>query len=170
MRLFDVYENASKISKKLKPTFVGLKFSKESNNVIYELSRGLPNRINEKSIHVTLIYSREPIKYTSKNPKKPITATPKCYSIFSGTNDTKCLVIELDSPEIISLHNSIMDSTGASYDFPEYKPHVTLSYNVGNDFDLDTLPAISDIPELYLDVEYTQDIDFSWGLNNVVKD
>jgi 2'-5' RNA ligase len=54
-------------------------------------------------------------------------ATVKGFKIFPLRTGGNCLVLELSSPEIEELHEYAR-SLGCTHDYPEYTPHVTLTY------------------------------------------
>jgi hypothetical protein len=108
-----------------------------------------------------LIYSKAPISFTARGKlETPISIKPKHYSIFE-TDEGPCLVLELNSPALIKRHNEIM-ALGASYPHDVYNPHVTLSYNVGEKFDIASLPPVESLPNLVCHQEYSQRLDTNW--------
>lgn len=146
------------------PTFAALRLSGPSRAEIMKLSKGIEHRTQESAIHVTLIYSKKPIVLKGRGDlKPPMTAKAKQYSLFTTEGGNYCLVLELDAPDIVARHKAIMEETGASYDHPEYHPHITLSYDVGKDFDLNSLPPVTEVPVLYLVQEYAQKINPKWA-------
>lgn len=57
-------------------------------------------------------------------------AYPQGYHIFEGKNGKNILVILLDSEDATNRHQKLMKQHDATYYFPEYKPHITLSYDI----------------------------------------
>ena len=82
----------------------------------------------------------------------PITAKFKEWKIFDTAIGTtgKCLVMALESEELHEHHNMLRKKYGASYDFPEYIPHMTVSYS----YDSDKVPDLQPDIELVFD-KYT---------------
>jgi hypothetical protein len=71
--------------------------------------------------------------------------------------------------ELNARHKELMDEHDATYDFPEYKTHVTLSYDIG-DMDETKLPdVIKTIGEMKIVKEYGEDLDLDWAKNNTSK-
>jgi len=83
-------------------------------------------------IHVTVIYSR------SRPQKQPQAfdingyVTPKSFGIFGkGTSaEPYVLVLEVDSPELQQAHIRMKREYGIKYTYSEYKPHITLTYDI----------------------------------------
>lgn len=151
------------LSKLAQPTFVGVRFDGPSMDEIMKISKGVQNRTSKGELHITLIYSKKPIYITALGKlEPPILVKAKHYSIFSARSGENCLVVEVESPGLVARHNEIMRDYGASYDFPEYKPHFTLSYDCGVGFDLKTLPPIESIPDLYCHLEYVSILRQEW--------
>ena len=85
-----------------------------------KLFRGRGRLIHAKQYHCTVMYSRvhvEPIKINT-----PISAKAIGYDIF----DDNLLVIRLNCPQAVSIFNDLR-ANGATYDYSEYKPHITVA-------------------------------------------
>lgn len=153
----------TELKKKSNGTFVGLRLTKESMEALATLAAKAPNPVSKGEMHVTVIYSTKAIDFKARGKlKQPIEIKGKHFSIFHTQDGNDCLVLELDAPDIINRHRHIMDTTGATYGHAVYKPHITLSYNVGKDFDLEKLGNIKDLPKLYAHQEYSEFIDDEW--------
>jgi len=121
-------------------TYAGVKFSEKTKKAIrkYIKDNNIPNRVRTDSLHTTLLFSRKHLPDyepagTFENPlignftkfvKWPSQPTK------DGTVNM-CLVLKYKCPELVKRHNFLMNEHGATYDFDKYKPHITLSYNVG---------------------------------------
>jgi 2'-5' RNA ligase len=66
-------------------------------------------------------------------------ATVVGYEIFPTKNSGKCLVMRLNYA-FANLLNKQLTAEGATSDYPEYKPHLTLAYDIEQDIDPTTLP------------------------------
>jgi 2'-5' RNA ligase len=112
----------------------------------------VPNHCPDASFHTTLIYSRKPTVLPKLQSHKLYKASFNKLEIFNTRDGKRCLVIRLDSPELQTRHRQLMQDLDASYDFDQFLPHITLSYDVGESF-----RAPSDIPPrkaIYLEREY----------------
>ena len=147
-----------------KPTFVAVRLDGPSADEIMKLSKGVDNRTPRGEIHITVAYSKKPISIEALGKlDPPISVKPKHYSIFKSQTGGNCLVLEVESEGLTARHNEIMKDYGASYDFPDYKPHVTLSYDCGIAFDINSLPKVETIPELFAVQEYATELDEEWN-------
>lgn len=146
-----------------KPMFVGVRLDGPSTHEIMKLTKGIDNRTSLGDVHITVAYSKKPIALKALGKlEPPVSVKAKHYSIFKTQTGENCLVLEVESQGLIDRHNEIMNDYGASYDFPEYKPHVTLSYDCGIGFDINKLPKIEDIPELFAVQEYASELELDW--------
>jgi 2'-5' RNA ligase len=97
-------------------------------------------RVDPDTYHVTIIYSRTPVpdaeKY--KDSRSVYEAIPSKFEVFPTKNDGQCLVLKLDFPFGVAL-NSQLTKMGATSDYDEYKPHVTIAYDTEVDIDPSTL-------------------------------
>ena len=135
-------------------TYVAARFCKESVRSLVDLQEqiGVPNPVSPHDLHTTIVYSRVPIEWEPMTHNVP--AHVVGYRVFETDAGTDCLVLELDCPSLADRFNEAMDR-GATFDFPSYIPHVTLSYDIG-DFSHDALET----PALRLNVahEYIDDL------------
>ena len=75
----------------------------------------------------------------------PVEALATGYEVFPTKNDGKCLVMRLACPYATRL-NSELGKQGATSDYDEYKPHLTIAYDTEQDIDPHSLP----IPQFQL--------------------
>jgi hypothetical protein len=166
--MFDLLKSLLEAGKEPDGTYVGVKLSKESKKKLAELQKSLnvPNPLNSDDMHVTVIYSRKYLpEFKSKGKlEKPIKAKLEKLEIFPARNEKNCLVVKLKSPELTKRHKEIMKEHGATYDWDEYKPHVTLSYDVG-DFDPKKHDLKDHLNEIEIVEEYDQDLKLDWLVN-----
>ncbi len=59
------------------------------------------------------------------DPRLPIWARGLSFDLFGEKKD--CLVLKVLSPQLIGLYNDLQKYEQTTY-FPDYKPHITLSY------------------------------------------
>ena len=151
MKIKDIFE------KEQPGTFAGVRFSKANEKTImkYIKDNDIPNPVKPDEIHATLLYSKKHLPdYKARgNIDPPIQIKSKGFHTFpqqekrSNGDTIHCLVLLLNSPELEKRHKFLMNKHNASYDFDEYIPHLTLSYDMGN-IDIDKLPKITDKLEI----------------------
>lgn len=143
-----------------KGTYAGGNFSKDVQDGLEKFSNdnNIPN-INTE-YHTTILYSRKHLPDYKAAGKVKYDTPLHSFEVFGG--DTNVLVLKLDSPDLQERHNELMKEHKATYDFPEYIPHITLSYDIG-DFDINTLD-IEDLDDIDFRVieEYQEDLNLDW--------
>ena len=145
-------------------TFAGAKFSDGSIQALKKFAdaNNIPNQTPTEDYHSTLLFSHTPLPdYEPWGAyKEALTAIPKYATIF-GEGDEKALVIVLNAPGLVKRHKYLMSKhPEATWDYDEYIPHVTLSYNVG-DFDPNSI-NVTNIGPLEFVEEYASDIESDW--------
>lgn len=163
MRLSDLLEQ--KEDETTEGTYAGYRLDTDSEEALMEAikSMNIPNPVSQEDLHITLLYSRkflpdyEPAKDTN------IIVTPSKFTIFDGQDGSKVLVLILDCGQCIDRHIRLMAYYDATYDFPEYIPHITLSYDIGDysledaNMNFDKLPT-----SLLINSEYMEKLEFDW--------
>lgn len=142
-------------------TYVGLRVLPESAALIRQFCEQNGIKISsskfEEKLHTTVIYSRK-----LHNIQPESTQVYACefsdYNIFTTQDGKKVLVVLLNAPGVVARHLKLMAEHNATYDFPVFHPHVSLSY----DFDGDetSLPPMN-FPIL-LGHEYVEPLDLDW--------
>lgn len=153
------------LNEKEKGTYAAVRFEDSAEKIEYLKKIGIPN-VNEE-LHCTLLYSRkncpnyEPMDMSDGEFYEEAIAYPDHLKIFRTQDEKNCLVLVLRSGWIVKRHNDLMKEHKATYDFPEYIPHVTLSYDVG-DFDYksieDQLKKSDEFYKLVINEEYKEDL------------
>ncbi|AIX12132.1 RNA ligase [Citrobacter phage Moon] len=137
--------------------YVAAKFSEQTLDEIENLQRDLkvPNPVPRHKIHSTICYSRVNVPYVVSTGSFEV-ATKGHLEIWD-TQDGRTLVLVLDS-EYLKFRHQYARALGATHDFDDYTPHITLSYNVG--------PAHFEgevqVP-VVLDREYKEPLKLDWA-------
>jgi 2'-5' RNA ligase len=128
-------------------TYVSLEMSQESRDLLdnfVEMNLGLSERVDKKTYHITVIYSRTPVPSAEQlmhmNTSIPVEAQAVGYEIFPTKNDGQCLVMRIICPYATRI-NSQLNAAGATSDYPDYKPHITIAYNLKEQVDPNSLPV-----------------------------
>lgn len=172
MKLKDLYEQPEN----KKGTYAGVKFDSDTNRALHQYIKenNIPNSVRPDRFHTTVLYSRKhlPNYKPAGKIQPPMTGNPTGLTVWetNGENSpkTKCLIFLYDSPELVKRHKSLMKEHEATYDYPEFKPHVTLSYDIG-DMDINKLPSLDTVGPLNIVEEYGEDLDLDWANNKGVK-
>ena len=94
----------------------------------------IPNPTATKDLHLTVVYSRKQCDSIKEIPVKlPVVADGKSFGIFPNREGTQALVLKIAGDGIHELHQLCREEHGATHDFPEFDPHITLSYDYGTD-------------------------------------
>jgi hypothetical protein len=122
----------------------------------------IPNQVSCHSLHTTIVYSRSVCDEIRNIPIiLPIKATPKRFDLFDSGGNTTCLVLILESEGLDFLHHHSREFYSATHDFPEYHPHITLSYDYPFSMPLSE-DIISYIGELEFDQYIVEPLIFDW--------
>ena len=152
-----------------KGTYAGLRFSDTDNDNIEKIARdlGLPNPIQRDDIHMTLLYSRKYLPNYKPAGEIDEWAYPKEFHVFDTFDKKRALVLMVDCPYAIKRHNYLMKEHKATYDYPEYLTHITLSYDIG-DMNLDKIKEKFDtLPkEFHINSEYYEELKLEWKPGN----
>jgi len=163
MKLEEISEN----KKTPDGTYASVHFNEDTINALNEYieNNNIPNPTNVKKIHSTLLYSRNYLpEYKPQGKLEPAWEGQfKHFSIFSANPKNSrgglVLVMEYACPEQSKRFDELMNIYDATYDFDEYKPHITLSYDIG-DFDHKKLPKFE--KPLKIVEEKSEDLNLNW--------
>lgn len=138
----------------LQPLYVDVEPDEDTKRALHRLQARfkLPNPLNTQKMHCTLIYSRMPCKTPKIFPNRVFNAEFEKFDVFEQRNGKKCLVLKLKSPDLLKRHQALMDEMEASYDFDDYLPHITLSYDI-EDFDIEQLKRADLIEDIFFSGE-----------------
>lgn len=148
-----------KLSNVGKGTYVSAKFDDATLDLIESIQKELHllNPTSRNDIHSTIVYSRVKIPFVA-NVEPTLVSTENHLELWD-TKSGKTLVLKLNSPFLEKRH-SYSSILGGTYDFPEYKAHITLSYDVGPQF-IDVSKPIN-IP-IVSTHEIVEDLDLNWS-------
>jgi hypothetical protein len=136
--------------------YVCVKFKPETIDQIvgFQKANGIPNPVEANDLHSTIVYSRKRIIWTPNTRiNLRVNTDSSLLETWDTGSDKKCLVWHYNSPYQHRRFNEAI-AAGATYDFPEYKCHITLSYDC-DDFALNIKPNFP----ILLDTEYMEDLD-----------
>lgn len=150
-------------------TYFGVRFTHDTKQNLskYIKRNKIPNPIDPEEFHTTVVYSRKALpNVRSWGVVTPmITGKPNKFEVWkSHDGDNHVLVLKYDCQALTDRHNFLVNEFGATHDFEEYIPHITLSYDVGEDFDVGKLKKFKH--EIGIEREYSQPLDLDWKKNN----
>ena len=170
MKLDDIMEK----KEEAKPgTYAGVRFDTDTIKRIKEFAKAykIPERLPSDKLHSTLLYSKKhlPDYQAAGEYDNPLVGKPKSFDVWESQPDddgvkSNCLILQIDCPTLVARHKELMDEHDAEYDFDEFKPHVTLSYNIG-DFDVSTLDP-KQIGDINIATEYQEELNVGWAKAN----
>lgn len=168
MKIEELFEKKSE-----KPgTYAGVHFSPETVRSIQDFMKehSVPHPVDDDKLHTTVLYSRKhcPNFEARGDIKPPIFGEAEEFAIWPSRSGTNCLVLKYKCPDLVARHKALMDEHNATYDFPEYVPHVTFSYDSG-DLDVATLNterALKSLAKLEIVNEYGEDLNEDWANNS----
>lgn len=100
-------------------------------------SQGLKNLVSADELHVTLVYSRQPVDWfrLTRSPQQEVVVPPGDPRVIYELGDEGAIVLRFQSIVLERRNQQLLDS-GASSDHDEYRPHVTITFDASG-IDLD---------------------------------
>jgi hypothetical protein len=170
MKLEKLSEALKETTEKKRGTYVGVHFSKETNERIEKFIKDhdIPNPLNTDKLHTTIIYSRKYLPtFKADGELDPSwKGKPKQFEIFQSQDGSNCLVVLYDCKKAVERHEYIMKEYEATYDYPEFKTHFTLSYNVGELKAEDLDKFIDELGTIEVVKEYAEELNLDWAKKN----
>lgn len=163
------------LTEQTKGTYAGVRFDTATNKALHDYVRDnkIPTAVRPDRFHTTLLYSRKylPNYKAAGKISPPWFGAPQKDFVVWETQDkaSKCLILKFDCPQLEKRHKELMKEHEATYDYPKYETHITLSYDIG-DLDVKSLPPITDwIKKIAIVEEYQEDLDIDWAKNKGTK-
>lgn len=147
-------------SKEEKGVYVAVTYNQSAQDDLLDFIKeyNIPSTLKAEDFHTTLIYSRKyaDIKDLEDNMEdSEIVAYPKELHVFETFDKKRALVIKLDCSYLEERHKYLMKKYNLTYDYDEYIPHITLSYDIGNM----ELPKNVKFPKFFrINSEYKEDL------------
>ena len=142
-------ENLIRHVKHRNGTYVAMELSEQSKAQLdnyFNMALNLPERIDPGSYHTTIIYSKTPVPdaedyagYMSTSVRDRPVARAITYEVFPTKSDGKCLVLRLNFPLAEELNDILTQKHGATSGYAEYKPHITIAYDMKEDVNVEEL-------------------------------
>lgn len=115
--------------------------------------------LSKDDLHVTLAFSKQKFDVSNLSPErdKLLVENDKRTLLFLG-EDKKALVLKIQSDELSARHEEFK-AAGASWNWPSYQPHITISYDA-SDIDLKKIVPFSE--KIEFGKEIFAEIDEEW--------
>lgn len=150
-------------------TYAGVRFDENTIEALKELQKRLkvPEPLDGDDFHSTLLYSRRLCpEYVALGDLSPvITSDDTTFTLEiwpSSSGEKNVLVLQYECSWLQERHAALMEQHKATWDFPNYIPHITLSYNVGDWKPKDFSVSMKDKP-IIITNEYQEELDLEWS-------
>lgn len=105
-----------------------------SDVIDWAKSQGFPTTQVPSDMHATLAYSKQPVDWPAPHDDHVVVTSHADRSV-EKMGDGACVALKFASPTLQSRWQSMCEA-GAGWDYDDYSPHVTISWQVPDDFDL----------------------------------
>lgn len=145
--------------------YVQRKLLNAAEFIAWAKSQGFATTTPADGLHVTVAFSRKPVDWMkagenwNSDKNGNLTVQPGGARLVERLGDKGAIVLLFNSSELTWRHESIRREAGASWDFPEYQPHVTITY-AGDDIDLSKVEPYRG--KLHFGPEIFEEIDDNW--------
>lgn len=118
-------------------TYAAVTFSESTVESLVELQESLkvPNPLDSVDFHSTLLYSKVPLpNYIPKGDLTPVVTSDTedfTLQVWPSGGDKNVLVLTYPCTWLSDRWEFLMEEHNATWDFPDFTPHITLSYDVG---------------------------------------
>lgn len=128
------------MEKHIHGTYAEITLDPQSKNYISSLmeSLELENPIDPDDLHTTVVYSKNPCPDAARLHKLPTPFVGRIteFKIWPTQTGSNCLVAIVECDMVTKLHQHFRQKYKASHDYDQYIPHITLSYNCKNSYQL----------------------------------
>lgn len=146
-----------------RPLYVYRRLLNANDVIAWAKSQGFKTTLAAEDMHATVTYSRAPVDWFKMGESWGSADGGKATVNRGGPRDVErfdggAVVLRFSSADFIWRHEQMIRE-GASWDFPEYYPHVTISYDAG---DIDVSKIEPYRGELRFDVEIFEALNENW--------
>lgn len=110
------------------------------NIIDWAKANGFETTLPPEDMHVTIAFSKEPVSWEAIGGREDILPLPEDMTGRSLAQFGEATVLQIASRELEARWRGIIDA-GATWDYPEYQPHITITY--GSAPDLSTIEPYS---------------------------
>ena len=140
--------------------YVAVKYNQSAGDDLLDFIKKyeIPSVLKAEDFHTTVICSK---KYADIRELEDdlgdseIVAKPTELHVFETFDKKRALVIKLDCSYLLERHKYLMQKYELEYDYDEYIPHITLSYDIGEM----EIPKDTEFPKFFrIQSEYSEDL------------
>lgn len=148
---------------KYKTLYVSRPVAIESAENIREwaLAQGFDKTLNPIDMHVTLAFSKDQVDWSNWEKEKDDLLVSSGKRTVEPLGDKGAVVLKIQSNELTRRWKDFVDA-GASWDWPSYQPHITITYQ-GSDVDLNKVEPYSG--DITLNGEKWAEVQMDWDKN-----
>ena len=146
--------------------YVQRKLLNAAEFISWAKAQGFDTTTPADDLHVTIAFSRRPVDWMkvgdtwSSDKDGKLTVAPGGARIVEPLGDKGAVVLLFNSSELSWRHEAIKRDAEASWDFPSYQPHVTITY-AGGDLDLSKVEPYRG--KLVFGPELFSEVDEDWS-------
>jgi phage-related protein (TIGR01555 family) len=147
-----------------KPLYVQRKLVNAAELIAWARANGFETTLSAADMHVTVLYSRalvDPMKMGRdwrEDERGEIAVRPGGPRAIERLGEN-AVVLRFASPDLEYRHKDLIEA-GGSHDYPDYQPHVTLSYTVPDSLDLNAIRPFNGALRFGPEIFETLDLDW----------
>ncbi len=125
-----------------RPLYVRRQLINAAEVIAWAKGQGFTSTLAGDDMHATIVYSRSPVDWIKAgtawdgDDKGRLTIKPGGPRLVEPLGDKGAVVLLFASSELTWRHETIAREAGASWDYNEYQPHVTLTYEAPEGLDV----------------------------------
>ena len=149
--------------------YIAVNYNPYSVNKIIEIAENyqVPNIIASDKFHTTLIYSTKGAENVEVYDNIQYVVLPNALDIWTSKSGEKCLVLKVDCKQLVDRNKELMSRYGFVSDYPEYIPHITISYAIGDWNRIDEMQSYLNSNKIYNMLlttgEYMENLQTEWS-------
>lgn len=132
------------------PLYVSRRLKNPDAFIKWAKDQGFKEVVNGDDIHVTIAYSREPVDTNKRKADTKEIKVGKGKRSVETLGNEGAVVLFFESPYLKQSWDELIE-IGASWDYKEYRPHITVSY-ITKDLDLKSIVPFDGPLEFYGEV------------------
>ncbi len=147
-----------------RPLYVQRKLLNAADLIAWAKDNGFATTLPASDMHVTVLYSRSPVdpmkmsRDWREDEKGQIIVRPGGPRVIEKLGEN-AVVLRFACPDLDWRHKDMIEA-GGSHDWPEYQPHVTISYTAPEGLELDVLKPFNGV--LRFGPEEFSALDLDW--------